>query len=207
MGIYRRYRGKAHRNILRAFIGSASAASVILLCELCGELSSALAFCAAILIHESGHIATAAILKIPLDGISVTPFGIRMSYAFSAISPRRALAVITAGSAVGISCAALALAFHMYEHDFGMDFIIFSLAFGVVNLLPVSGLDGGEATAVISDMLLSPKSSHRIKYALSASFAVIFWIFTVRAQLRSDADPSMLFISLYLLYSSLPLTR
>lgn len=185
----------------RLYILAASGA-VLLLCAAAGEIAVSISFCLALVIHESGHIIAASLLKVPLCGAFCSPIGIRLCYAFGGQSPVRAMAVCLSGSFANIITAGLAVILRLGADDGGMYFILISLTLGGLNLLPVHGLDGGAITSEVLSLFFLPDRAYKTERIVSSVFAIAFWVVTVRIQLRSGVNLSMLIMSLYFLYSA-----
>ena len=108
------------------------------------RIGMGLAFAA---LHEAGHLAAMAALRIRPSGICLTaagmridrPPGLRVSFA-------REIAVALAGPAVSLILAGAFFAFHRaFPSLLSLDPCFLNLGFGLFNLLPVCQLDGGRA--------------------------------------------------------------
>ena len=91
----------------------------------------------AALLHEGGHIVA---MRLTAEGlpkeIRLTPFGVRIENSPLAETGRGRLGVLAAGSGMNFLCVAV---------TFGIlpSFAAVSLVLGILNLLPVEGMDGG----------------------------------------------------------------
>lgn len=104
------------------------------------------------LLHEGGHVAVYLLLvrRLPVLRASVT--GICLSMRGLTLSPGRQLMLAAAGPATNLLLAALWLAWMdgpgRYSY-FGMWFAATNLLLGGFNLLPLSGLDGGQIAGAL----------------------------------------------------------
>lgn len=91
----------------------------------------------AALLHESGHIA--AMLALPDQApaeITLSPFGVRIEKRPLSEFGRGNVLILAAGSGVNFLCAAVTFGFFPR-------FAAVSLILGILNILPVEGMDGG----------------------------------------------------------------
>ena len=99
----------------------------------------------AALLHEGGHIVA---MRLTAEGlpkeIRLTPFGVRIENSPLAETGRGRLGVLAAGSGMNFLCAAV---------TFGIlpSFAAVSLVLGILNLLPVEGMDGGGILLLLRD--------------------------------------------------------
>ncbi len=152
----------------------------------------------AILIHECGHILAARLSKAPLSAFSVGLHGFSMAFDFSALSYGKECFVILAGSVLGLISAAFALGI---SHNLAY-FSAVSAVMALLNLLPIRGLDGGEALSCILGNFFLPDRTFRICRAVSWVTSIAFWMAAVWIQLRIHANLSLLAAALYFLFRS-----
>lgn len=188
--------------MLHSIFCSVIAGSVLLLCISAGEGAVLLGFCAALVIHESGHIAAAALLGVPTGGIAGGAAGIHLRCSFDRRSPTRNIAMCLAGSLSNLLTAGLAVIIGLPSADGGMYFILTSLTLGGLNLLPISGLDGGAVMSELLSLFMLPDRAWQAERIISCICALAFWCVSVRIQLCGGTNLSMLIMSLYFLYSA-----
>lgn len=150
----------------------------------------------AVLIHEGGHILAARMVKAPLTSLSVGIYGFSMAFDFTALSYGKECFVLLAGSGLGLITAGLAAGFSKSMAYFSAA----SVVMAVINLLPIRGLDGGEALSCILSLFFLPDRTHGIMKAVSWSAAILFWIASVWIQLRIRPNLSLLAASFYFLW-------
>jgi stage IV sporulation protein FB len=130
-----------------------------------GQLTSTVI---AALLHEAGHIALICLTGAGVKHIRVTPYGLEIQTVRSYRDLTQELAVSLAGCAVN-------LAFFLFLLPYGG--FCASLAsscavLGVLNALPVTGLDGGEALKAFSSRYMGPERSERL--CRKTSFCAVF---------------------------------
>ena len=152
----------------------------------------------AVLIHELGHILAARLVKTPISSLSCGIHGFSMTFDFSSLSWRKECFVILSGSMTGLIAASAVRGFG----DGLAYFAQVSSVLSLLNLLPVRGLDGGEALFCILNRFLLPHRSDGIAKAVSWCTAVLFWLCAVWIQLRVHPNLSLLAASVYLLLRS-----
>lgn len=146
---------------------------------------------AAALFHEAGHILAALLLVGELPRVSFSIAGVRLSY-IGLSSPSQQIAVSAAGPLVSIL---LGLIFYKKG-----SLALFSLALGIVNLLPVSCLDGGVMLRALMDRICLPQRSLLICRAVSAIATAVVFVFNCAVQLKAGANISLAVLSVYLIY-------
>ena len=136
-----------------------------------------------VLTHEAGHLLAARLAGVPLRRAKGGFFGVRMTFDFSRAGYGREAAVHLAGPLAGIGAAfAAAGTAHVFS---GM-----SLALSAVNLLPVSGFDGGGALLCLLRAALPPENAagaEGIARAVSRLTRAALWLVAVRSALTPSA--------------------
>ncbi len=150
---------------------------------------------AAALIHELGHILSAALFGARIRFIKSEIAGISLRYDFSTLHPIAEAFICLAGPATGIIIFLIG-----YARGHASYFIGASAGLAFFNLLPISYLDGGSALSAILSVFLPPDTVWRICRILSSVFTFLLWIGAVFLIIRSDGDISVLAVSVYLLY-------
>ncbi len=150
----------------------------------------------AVLIHEGGHILAARLVKAPLTSLSCGIHGFSLSFDFTSLSYPKECFILLSGSGAGLLSAAFA-------YGLTPAFAYFSAASAVlalVNLLPIRGLDGGEALACLLNCFLLPDRAHGVCKIVSWAAAILFWLCVLWIQLRIHPNLSLLAASFYLLW-------
>lgn len=139
---------------------------------------------AAVLLHELGHIASAALLGIKCRGISWRMSGALLTFDFSGASYGREFIVHLAGPAVGmISAATAALLFREFNVFIGASALLAG-----VNLIPIRIFDGGAMLLCIMKSLMPEQIAEMICRAVSVAAGVLLYIAAVWIELHTAAD-------------------
>ena len=159
-------------------------------------MSGILAFLAAVVLHEAGHLAAARLLGIPVRRGGGSIGGLRLVFDFSRTGYLREAAVHLAGPLAGLLGAATASRVPGLGTFGGI-----SLLCAAVNLLPCEGLDGGGILRCLLNR--SPAGIHADGIARFVSHAVrlLFWLFAAREGLRGENMSIVLFASVLMLCS------
>ena len=165
-----------------------------------------------ILMHELGHaLAGRAFGRSPRIEL-VALGGITWWEQQEPMSPGRSLMVSAAGPAVGIFIGSLALVLmdalripdpSLARYAF-RSLIFVNLGWGILNLLPVLPLDGGNIVASLME-LLAPSRGRLI--ACYVSFAVIGLLFVVTVSLRQYPMTILLFLLAFSTYQAFRIER
>lgn len=149
----------------------------------------------AALLHELGHMAAAALLGVKMRLCKAGMAGISLQYDFSLVSHGREAIVCLAGPVVGV-----VIFFLGYKNGVASYFAGASLGLTVLNLLPISFLDGGCALTAILSVFLSPDKVWHIVRGLSFVFTILLWVLAIIMMLSTGGDISFICASVYLLY-------
>lgn len=159
------------------------------------DRSAVLVPLAAMLCHEFGHIIAMRILKVGIRSVEITPFGAEIkSIPKGGMTLFEEILIFSSGATANIICAAVALPLQFYF------FSLCSIALAVINLLPISSLDGGcifEAIVV----RLFPISAYRITSAVSAVFIFIVWLAATYLMLLAGGNISLFIFCIYMFIS------
>lgn len=159
---------------------------------LSNSLYAATAILAATL-HEFGHIGMARACGISFRELCITPFGAALTPTSFMGTYREEMLVAAAGPFVNLLCAALI--FPLRHISFFFFFLLSSLFFALLNLLPVSGFDGGRILFCLLCQHFTPEHSTRVLSV--SSFLIVFalWSFSVYVMLRVGSSLSLFIFS------------
>ena len=153
------------------------------ICTIVGALLSnttwGLATILAATLHELSHLGMARLCGISFRELSITPFGASLVPTSSMGSYRTELLIAAAGPLGNLLC--ILLVFRLSHIPFFFYFLISSLFFALLNLLPVTGFDGGRILLSILSQRLSPALCSRLLTFLS--FLVIFFLWSLSVYL------------------------
>ena len=161
-------------------------------------MRSFLEFAAAVVIHEVCHVTVAKALGIRRVSLSPKFCGALLTFDFSRSCYAAEAVVHLAGSAGGIISAFIA------SFCFGKSangFVGISLVLSMINLLPITGLDGGAFLRALLLMNLMPDKAYRIAEAVSFVSAILLWTGVMWIELRVSANLSCIVFALSLMFS------
>lgn len=151
------------------------------------------------LVHELGHILVTKALGGKIRKISTGVFKIVIGYDTYSMSYRKEFLVSVAGIAFNLF---FALFCHLLNNNDSqaLSFLITcNLSLAVINLYPVSILDGGRLLKLVLNLLVSEEKSEKISRHVSFFCAILLWFVSIYLQLVFSANISMLLISVFLL--------
>lgn len=157
----------------------------------CSEPFSLLA---ALALHEAGHLTVAAILGLGRPFVCLSATGIRLLY------PRRgsfgaSLVLCLSGSLFGLAFA--------FVPAFSEGFRIISLGLSLINLLPVSCLDGGGALLLVLESFMLPDRAYRISRVISLIAVMTLFCICAAVQLKAGPNLTLLAVTVYITVSVL----
>lgn len=150
----------------------------------------------AIALHELGHIVIARLINIRLRELKLGIFGAALSPESYLYSYKKEILLCLGGPLVNFLCAIIVSSF-FYTEPFEY-FKMCSLALGVLNLLPVSGFDGGRIFTALLSMIFSPRAVQVISKFISFVLIFTLWSFSVYLLMKISASLSLFMFSLSL---------
>lgn len=149
----------------------------------------------AALIHEAGHIAASKLAGVPLRLCRTGIAGVTLVYDTSGASLGAEAAICAAGPCVGLAVTAIG-----YAADVRSYFITANAVLSVLNLMPVSYLDGGGILSSLLEMRLAPDTVWHVMRALSFVFTLGVWCASVAALVVCEGNMSSMCAAIYLMY-------
>ena len=143
----------------------------------------------AMMIHEISHIICGILLGGRLPRVEINMVGLRLSYS-GIYSCGKRIAVSLSGPIVSILMGLF--------HYFGTEFSLYSLSLGIINLLPISALDGGCALRVLAFNYLMPARAERVCKVVSVLSTLILFAVNCAVQLRYSANLSLAALTIFL---------
>lgn len=150
-------------------------------------------------VHEAGHIIATRICKGKIRKISVGAFKLAIGYDMYSLSYKKEFIVTISGILSNLAFAFIAFLFNKSSNDYLSFLVACNISLALVNLYPVSVLDGGRILKIALLLFFSPQKAEKISNGVSFFCAIFLWLGSVYLQLVFNANISMLFISVYLL--------
>ena len=151
-------------------------------------------------LHEMGHILTMFFCGATIKKITVSLFGISLDTDLSALSLAKKLMIFAAGPVINFAVAAccfahLSIRFQLYVFFAGA----VSLALGLINLMPILPLDGGNVLNLLVERRFG---SHTAQTVLSTISKVFFFIVLALAVVLflTSGNGFLFLFALYLLF-------
>ena len=151
----------------------------------------------AALLHEFGHMVAAWGWSVPIRRLRLDLFGARMELG-GLTGYAAELAVAAGGPLVSLAAAALARPFGDVFEGVAL-FSGASLGLGLLNLLPVRGLDGGRMLSCALALTAGERVSEGVLRLTTVLFLGGLWLVSVYALLRVGEALSLFTFSLCLL--------
>ena len=143
-----------------------------------------------VLLHEAGHVFVMLCLKTEIEQLTLLPFGIDIKRRDKFISYPKEAAIALAGPSVNI------LVFFIFaEYRF---FAYINLLYALINLIPVKGLDGGNALEAFLLSRWDFAIIQRVMKTLSFVFLILLWILGVYILFILEGNISIFALSLFL---------
>ncbi len=158
----------------------AQAASLLLFLLIFEDRASVLTMIVCVLLHECAHILAARSLKIPIKSLHFNMFGARIELGDPLGSYISEFAVAFAGPALNILLGVVGII--IYREQAGDRLLFFTLtnfALAIVNLLPISTLDGGRMLSSLASQFFGSDAAERIMRFVSFAVIVLLWLISV----------------------------
>lgn len=174
-------------------------AGLFLLLLLFGSTAFPLSFCAAVVIHEGGHLLAARLMGAECRSFRIGLTGLILDFDYSRLTYGRECLIQLAGSGVGILSVWIAACFG----ERTVYYCVCALCLNIVNLLPITGLDGGAVLSSVLHMCLDDTVAVRISRAVSLVTAVFLWVCALWICLRTEGNVTVLICGVVFLVRSL----
>lgn len=156
-------------------------------------------------VHETGHLAALYALKMPPKRIRLRLCGIQISHTQLYVGALSRSVVAAAGPATNFVLSVCLLPFS--APPFAAQLCAAGIVVGVFNLLPLSGLDGGDILRCLLDAVCKDETVYIISKAVD--IAVSFMLLAVGIYIAAgpEQNPTMLIAAVYLAIYALALHR
>lgn len=153
----------------------------------------------AYIIHECGHLFFAKCVGAKINKFSISVFHLSLSYDATSLSYQRELLVSLGGIIFNLITATLLAILPFFNTNTKEFFVMCSYSLALMNLYPVSILDGGRISTCILNLLLKKERAEALEKTLSLIFALALWLISVYLQLVFETNLSLFIISVVLL--------
>jgi len=154
---------------------------------------------AAVCVHEGGHLLAARLLGAKCRTFRIGLTGLILDFDYSRLSYGKECLIQLAGSTVGILSVWIAASLG----EGMVYYCICALCLNIINLLPITGLDGGAVLSVLLHMCMEDRTAVRICRAVSLGTAILVWLGTLWISLRTGGNMTLLVCGIYFLVKSL----
>ena len=171
-------------------------------CVVMGAFEGFVWCCAAVTVHESGHLAAMCALKNPPESICVSLFEIKIKdRKRQKQSLKNSLIIIFSGPAANFVCFILFYLLYLECNEIFLPASIANLSVGLFNILPVISLDGGQALFLLCREKFGEGFAQRAVCA--ASFAILFPLTALGflVLFNSRGNFSLLLVCVYIVFS------
>ena len=151
------------------------------------------------LIHELGHILVSRLMGAKMRKLRIGPLHLSLSYDCSNLTYLKELFVQLGGIIFNVISAIIVRFIPLFRGDVYEFFIIGSFSLALMNLYPVSILDGGGALKTVFLMIFSEDVAEKASRTVSFICAILMWLIAVYFQLVFSSNMSFFFISVLLL--------
>ena len=150
------------------------------------------------LIHELGHITMAKLVKAQMKSFKVGTLHLSISYDCSNLSYGRELLVLLGGILFNL-ISAFFVSFLGFGGETCEFFVVGNISLAIMNLYPISILDGGGILKTLASMIWSRDVAEKLSKITSFICAILMWIIAVYFQIVFVSNFSLFLISVVLL--------
>ena len=151
------------------------------------------------IIHELGHVFFARLTGAKIRKMRGGVFHLSISYDTCMLSYKKEALVCIGGIAFNLLSALICFLLNVGNNDTLSTFIMLNLSLALMNLYPISILDGGGLLRAILNSKLKENKAEKICLTVSFVFAIIMWVISVYLQIIFSANVSLFLISVLLL--------
>lgn len=150
------------------------------------------------IVHEMGHLIFAKVVGAKTRKIRGGVFKLSIGYDCADLSYKKEALVCLGGVVFNFLFAILAL-FTTRGTEAGRFLIVCNLSLGLMNLYPVSILDGGRIVKALLFSIFTSEKAEKISRYVSFFSAFLLWLVATYLQLIFSANISLFFVSVFLL--------
>ena len=151
------------------------------------------------LIHEAGHLVFSKIAGAKMKRFKIGPLRLCLSYDCGDLSYGGEMLVQAGGIIFNLVSGAIVFFLPILESEGWQFFSVCSISLALMNLYPVSILDGGGLLKNIISVIWSGDVAEKATKITSFIFAVLMWLAAVYLQIMFASNFSLFIISVLLL--------
>lgn len=153
--------------------------------------------------HEGAHLSAMLVLGERVREVSFEPFGILIKRESEGGEFNKNLIIALAGCILNFFVFLILFAVHkLCENEQILVISAINLALFIINILPVSGLDGAQVLKLVLEKYKSEEIADSTGKIVSVITSGIILIFGVIIYFKVRQNPSLILLSLYLLFQS-----
>ena len=150
-------------------------------------------------IHEIGHMVFSYFVGAKMRKFKIGALHLSLSYDTTMLSYKREILVQMGGIIFNMLSVIIVLALPILQGDVCDFFVVASISLALMNLYPISVLDGGGLLKNILLILFPQGIAEKFSKAISFIAAILLWLVSVYLQLMFASNFSLYFISVLLL--------
>ncbi|MBO5286632.1 MAG: site-2 protease family protein [Clostridia bacterium] len=151
------------------------------------------------IIHELGHMTFARLTGAKIGKMRAGVFHLSLSYDCSRLTYGKEILVCAGGIIFNLLSVAITCFFPFLQGEVYDFFKICSISLALMNLYPISILDGGGILKGVLLLILPEGVAEKASEVSSFIFAILMWLLAVYLQLVFSSNLSLFFISVLLL--------
>lgn len=161
----------------------------------------------AVISHEMGHLLALLLLKCKPERVELKVGAVGIFGDFL-LKPKGEFIMFLSGSLVNIFCFSVLYIIYVFLENLQiLNYSLVMLVVGVMNLLPVIGLDGGSLMKIFLSLFLKISTAKNITLAFSIVTSIAITVLGISIFLSTKTNPSLVLLGIYLLLQILILKK
>lgn len=155
--------------------------------------------------HESAHLFAMFLCGVHIDSVALEPFGILIKREKKALAFGREICIIFAGCFANVFLATGSMILYCFfgKKSIFLQLFFINIALAVFNILPITGLDGGDALLLILRRHKSEENAVNTGKTVSIICCILLFIIGMIICFKVRLNPSLCFFSLFLMTRTL----
>lgn len=161
----------------------------------------------AVILHEAGHLFALLLLKCKPERVELKVGAVGIFGDFL-LKPKGEFIMFLSGSLVNIFCFSVLYIIYVFlKNPQILNYSLVMLVVGVMNLLPVIGLDGGSLMKIFLSSFLKISTASNITLVFSVVTSIAITVLGISIFLNTKTNPSLVLLGIYLLLQILILKK